>query len=199
MATPIRKSKSIEVDFSGVDSGGGRKVPDGEYLLKVAEVESKESSSGNPMLVFKYKVANGPFSGATIWDNVSLTPQALWRFRTLLECFGMNPGDGKFKVDPDKYIGKTVFVQVANETYQGKEKPRISEFISGGAASESTTTSTGSGSKQTSIRVNDEVSFTSEGDTYSGKVLAVSGNTARVEVNGDEWEIETAELTVIPA
>ena len=194
MATPIRKSKSIEVDFSGVESGGGRKVPDGEYLLKVTEVESKESSSGNPMLVFKYKIANGPFSGAVVWDNVSLTPQALWRFRTLLECFGLNPGDGKFKVDPDKYVGKTVFVEVANETYQGKEKARIATFLSAGAPNESAPSATAA-----SIRVGDAVSFTSEGDTYAGKVLGVSGNTARVEVHGDEWEIELAELTAIPA
>ena len=81
---------SISIDFTGVESGGGaqRKVPNGEYLLKISEVEQKESQAGNDYLSIKYKVANGPLAGAAVWDNVSLKNTALWRLRTLLELIG---------------------------------------------------------------------------------------------------------------
>lgn len=191
---PIMKkaSSKISVDFSGVESGGGRKIPDGEYLLKVVEVEVKEAQSGGQYLAFKYKVANGPFAGATVWDNTSLKPQALWRLRTLLECFGMNPGDGKMDLDLPKMVGKTVFVEIANETYQGKEKPRVANLIAGGQETPKASEAPSSG---TSFKVGDTVTFSSDGVDYSGKLLQVTGNTCRVEVDGDEWEIELSELS----
>ena len=177
------------VDFSGVESGGGRALPDGEYLLKVVEVEVKDAQNGGQYLAFKYKVANGPMSGAMVWDNTSLKPQALWRLRSLLECFNMSPSDGKMDLDLAKMVGKTVFVEVANEEYQGKKKPRIANLIAGGAPNTPAAAPAPAG-----IRVHDEVKFASGGDEYSGKVLGISGNTARVEVGGDEWEIELTEL-----
>jgi hypothetical protein len=184
-------SSKISVDFSGVESGGGRKVPDGEYLLKVVEVEVKDSQAGNQYLAFKYKVANGPFAGATIWDNVSLKSTALWRLRTLLECFGMNPADGKMDLDLPKMVGKTVFVEVANETYQGKEKPRIANLIAGGQE----TAKSSAPSEGSSLKVGGNVKFTNDGETFTGKLLAISGDTCRVEVEGDEWELELSELS----
>ena len=190
MAGPIKKAgNKVSVDFSGVESGGGRALPDGEYLLKVVEVEVKDAQNGGQYLAFKYKVANGPMSGAMVWDNTSLKPQALWRLRSLLECFNMSPSDGKMDLDLAKMVGKTVFVEVANEEYQGKKKPRIANLIAGGAPNTPAAAPAPAG-----IRVHDEVKFASDGDEYSGKVLGISGNTARVEVDGDEWEIELTEL-----
>lgn len=183
-------SNKVSVDFSGVESGGGRKIPEGEYLLKVVEVEMKDSQAGNQYLAFKYKVANGPFAGANIWDNVSLKSTALWRLRTLLECFGMNPPEGKMDLDLTKMVGKTIFVEVANETYQGKEKPRITNLIAGGQESSSAPKSEAS----PGFKVGDTVSFSNGGETFSGKLLGISGDTCRVEVDGDEWEIELSEL-----
>ena len=186
-------STKISIDFTGVESGGGRKIPDGEYLLKVAEVEQKTSQAGNQYLAFKYKVANGPFTGSAVWDNASLAPQALWRFRTLLECFGMNPSEGKFDFDLTKLVGKTVFVEIANETYQGKEKPRIANLLAGGTESAATPATTHT--PKASFAISDMVSFNNDGESFSGKIVNLSGNTANVEVDGDEWEIELAELT----
>lgn len=192
MAGPIKKSANkVSVDFSGVESGGGRALPDGEYLLKVVEVEVKEAQAGGQYLAFKYKVANGPMSGATVWDNTSLKPQALWRLRSLLECFNMNPVDGKMDLDLAKMVGKTVFVEIANEEYQGKKKPRIANLIAGGSPS---TPAASASSSTPSISVGAAVTFASDDVAYQGKVLGISGNTARVEVDGDEWEIELTEL-----
>ncbi len=186
----MKKSNKVSIDFTGVESGGGRKVPDGEYLLKVVEVEVKDAQSGGQYLAFKYKVANGPFAGSTVWDNASLKPQALWRLRTLLEAFGTNPSDGKMDLDIAKLVGRTVFVEIVNESYQGKDKPRIANILAGG---DSAPASASSAPK--TISVGDTVKFQSEGAEYSGKLLGISGDTCRVEVEGDEWEIELSELT----
>ncbi len=185
MATRKPGKNSIDVDFTGVESGG-RAVPDDQYLLKVVEAEHKQNQAKDGYLInWKYKVVNGPYAGATIYDNTSLKPQALWRLRSLMDCFGMNPPDGKFKLDLDEVIGKTVVVDIVNETYQGKERPKIANFLMGGAES----TTPGGGSKapaeSTGPKVGAMIKFNAEDETYEGKVLGISGDSVRVQVGDD--------------
>jgi hypothetical protein len=193
MKRPTSSKNSVEVDFTGVESGGGgRGVPDGEYSLKVVSVEQKTSQSGNPMLNFKHKVASGDYQGSTVYDNVSLTPQALWRFRGMLECMGMEIPEGKLKVDLDGMIGKIIKVEIANETYQGKERPKITSFLFGGAEEKVSTKSTpGTGG----FRKGDKVTFTDDGNPFEGKILTLDGASAVIDVDGDEWELSLSELT----
>jgi hypothetical protein len=104
----------------------------------------------------------------------------------------MNPSDGKMDLDLTKMVGKTVFVEVANETYQGKEKPRVANLIAGGQEAPKASGAAPSGSP--SLKAGDTVSFINDGETFSGKLLGISGDTCRVEVDGDEWELELSEL-----
>ena len=84
-----KKKNTVSVDFEGVESGGGKPVPDGNYTAALHSVEEKEGeSSGEPYLACRWKVVGGKSDGATIFDNISLQPQSLWRFRTILECLG---------------------------------------------------------------------------------------------------------------
>ena len=121
MAGPKRRG-GIAVDFTGVESGG-KSVPDGDYLLECTSCEDKESDNGT-YLAWKWKVVEGPSKGASVYDNTSLQPQALWRLKTLFECMGIDV-DGKMNINPDAYKGKQVMATIANETYQGKQKPRL--------------------------------------------------------------------------
>lgn len=132
-----KKRKSVEVDFGGVESGGGRPVRDGRFTAYPVSCELKESeSSGNEYLAFKWKVTSGPDKGATVFDNCSLTPQALWRLKTLLEVWGEEVPDGAMDLDPDDLTGedKEITIEITNEKYKGKDQPRITGF--GGDAEE---------------------------------------------------------------
>lgn len=122
-------SNSIKIDFTGVESGGFD-VPDGQYALAVSSVTQKKSeSSGQPYLSWEFKVDEGKYKGRKVWDNTSLQPQALWKLRSLLECMGMDIEDGEFELDLSDFEGNTIGAEIANEKYQGKDKPRIVGYM----------------------------------------------------------------------
>lgn len=130
MAKSSKKSRKggIKVDFEGVESGGGRAVKDGVYQATVDKVEETESNEGNPLLKVEYKLKNG----ARLYDNISLLPQALWRFKTLLECVGLEVEDGEMEIDPDDLIGKELKVEVTNERWEGKDRPKVTGYDNAG-------------------------------------------------------------------
>lgn len=132
-----KKSTSLKVDFSGVESGGFD-IPDGIYALTVSSVTQKKGAeTGQPYLSFEYKVAEGKYKGRKVWDNVSLQPQALWKLRNLLECMGMEVEDGEFEIELEDLEQQGVGAEIANEKYQGKDKPRIVGYLSPDAMDDS--------------------------------------------------------------
>lgn len=121
------KKKTILVDMEGVESGG-RKVDDGDYTAVVHKVEQKESKEGNEMLVVQWKITSKSSKGSIVYDNVSLLPQALWRLKTILECIGEEVPDGVLELDPDDLVGKEARIEITNEKYEGKDRPKITGF-----------------------------------------------------------------------
>lgn len=187
----MRKRGGISVDFSGVESGG-RAIPDDDYLLEVVSVEEKEGrDSGAIYLAWKYKVADGAYKGATVYDNTSLSPQALWRLKRLLEAMGIQ-ADGKMSLDINSYKGKRVLATIANEEYNGKQKPRVVEFLFGAPGENS------SSGPSNPYKKGSRVAFEYEGSQVTGVVSSVEGNKVIVAVTVDgeaeEWELEASEL-----
>jgi len=190
----MRKRGGIAVDFSGVESGG-RAIPDDDYLLEVVSCEEKEGrESGALYLSWKYKVAEGTYKGATVYDNTSLSPQALWRLKRLLEAMGIQ-ADGKMSLDINSFKGKRVLAQIANETYNGKEKPRVVEFLFGEASAGG-----GSSASANPFKKGSRVLFQYEGEDMIGVVSSVEGGKVIVAVTIDgeaeEWELDAAELSL---
>lgn len=188
MATPNRRRGGVSVDFTGVESGG-KAVPDGEYLLECASCEEKESDNG-VYFSWKWRVADGEAKGGIIYDNTSLQPQALWRLKGLLECMGIK-ADGKMSLNPEAYKGKFVRASVANEKYQGKDKPRIVGFLDKSASSEAS-------GPVTTIKKGTTVKFEFEGAEMSGVVKSLDGDrvVVSVEIDGttEEWELNISDI-----
>lgn len=131
MVTKKRRSKGASVDFSGVEAGG-MVVPDGVYLAYPKEVEHTEAeSSGNEMFAYKWKILGPKCKGSVVFDNMVLVPQALWRLKTLLELQGLEVPDGSMDLDPADLMGEelAVGIEITNEDYKGKQKPRITGFL----------------------------------------------------------------------
>lgn len=126
MAKKSAKKGGVSVDFTGVEAGGGRAIPDGEYIAEVDEVTLETSSeSGAQYLKWVFKVPEGKYKGVKIWDNTSLQPQALWRLRQLLEAMEVEVPDGAFDLELEEYVGNSIGLVIQNEKYQGKDKPRV--------------------------------------------------------------------------
>lgn len=123
-----RKGGAISVDFTGVEAGG-RPCPDGTFKAEITSFEQEESSTGNEMIVAKYKILTGKGKGAIIYDNLSLQPQALFRLKSLCEALGIE-ADGATDLDPEDFVGQEVLVDVENETYEGKKRARAAGYAS---------------------------------------------------------------------
>ena len=223
-ATRGKKASGVKVDFSDTEKAG--LVEEGDYLIEVDEVEQKESSTGNPMLVFTYKIAEGEFAGKKLFHNCSLQPQALFNLRAVLEALGQEVPQGVMEFDPADLIGETCGASVVHELYEGKTKARIAEFFSaeelGGEAeapaakakpaakapAKEETAPTSKKKKgpakpaEPEIEVGAAVSFTDEdGKEVTGEVIAIEGEEYTVKVGvgkkAEEWGLELSDLTLI--
>ena len=211
-----KKKNAISVDFEGVESGGGKPVPDGNYSATLHAVEEKEGESRcEPYLSCRWKIVGGKSDGATVFDNISLQPQSLWRFRTILECLGFEVDEGPMDIDMDDLIGAACDVEVTNEEWEGKDKPRITGFMSVSDEEEEededeeeeeedeeeeeeapTKKKRKSRAKPKKIRVGSKVSFEDEeGDKIKGVVTEMEDDAVWVEDSaGDSWEVDLSEL-----
>lgn len=125
-----RKGNVIQVDFTGVESGGGRILPEGPILLELQDIsQEKGQDSGEPYLAFTFAVAEGKYEGAKVWDNFSLQNKALWKLRGFLEATRVEINGGLQDIDLDELIGTVVTAEIAHETYQGKKKNRVTGYV----------------------------------------------------------------------
>lgn len=203
MAVKKKGKKGLTVDFSGVESGG-KAVPDGAYEVEVVEVTEEVSSDDNAYLKWKFKITDGEAKGAVIFDNTSLQPQALWRLKGLLETLGEEVPDSAMELDLASYEGTTLTITVANEEFQGRDRPKVAAYGGKAGSTEaepdtSTSTTTrkkkGSTTAETKFKVSQKVTFNDEGKDHKGKILKIDGETATVEVGEEEWEIELTDLS----
>lgn len=117
--TRSKAKNTLKVDFTGVESSG--KVQEGRQLAEVLECGVKESeSSGNEYINWKLKA-----KGGNIYHTTSLQPQALWNLRNTLEAMGLEVPEAALDLDLAEYPGMELGIEVENETYQGKKRPRI--------------------------------------------------------------------------
>jgi len=211
MAMKKSKKAAISVNFEGVEAGG-KAVPDGTYRAAVESVSMEESSGGNDYLKWTWKITEGAAKGAKVWDNTSLQPQALWRLKGLLESLGEDDLDGEFDLDPEKYIGEEAVLEITNEEYEGKQKPRVTAFMSNMPAKDDDEDEKKPAKKKAaSKKVEEEeeadegefskgqkVSFKDEkGKTQKGTVVSVDGDSITVDVKGEEWELDASDLEAL--
>lgn len=123
-----RGSASVNVDLSGVEASR-KTIPEGVYTLVVDSATQKSSQGGNPMIVFEFSVAEGKYQGSKLYENCSLQPQALFKLKSVLIALGMNIPNKAFDLDLKDLIGMTCEAEVGHETYEGKKKARILEYI----------------------------------------------------------------------
>lgn len=114
-----KAKNTLKVDFTGVESSG--KVAEGRQRAEVIECEVKTSeNTGNDYINWKLKA-----KGGNIYHTTSLQPQSLWNLRNTLEAMGLEVPEAAIDLDLSEYPGMELGIEVENETYQGKKRPRI--------------------------------------------------------------------------
>lgn len=124
-----------ETDMSNVKEGGSfDPIPEGLYKLCIEEIEPKTTKNNDPMAGLTMTVVGGEFAGRKVWDNIIIpeddSPAIKIKGRTMhfLHCID-EPYEGKFAWDSDNWIGKTLFAKIWHETYEGKVRSKISEYL----------------------------------------------------------------------
>jgi len=85
-------------------------IEPGRYPARVVDIEERESSTGNPMLVWSWELeGDRDYSGREIKSFTSLQDHALFSLKQHLEAFGIS---GEVDLDTDKLIGKTAMLTI---------------------------------------------------------------------------------------
>lgn len=133
MATRNRrkaKDRVVNIDFEGVEAGGGGfKIPEGDYRMKVKEVEDTESDAGNSMFKWTFEGIEGKSKGKlfylyTVYDP----PESLWKLRSLLEALGQEVPDGPLDLDLDEMVDLEIIGTVGDEEYKDKITSKLQDF-----------------------------------------------------------------------
>lgn len=118
----------IKVNLQGVSTEMGA-LPAGRYPATVYSIESKESSAGNPMLVWTFKVSadHEEYGGRNVWHNTSLLKQALFNLKRIMIALGDDPAglETEIEFEADDYIGRPCVIETKVEKYQGEDKTRL--------------------------------------------------------------------------
>lgn len=103
----------IPVDLTKVEVQDA--VPEGEYLVQVSKVETKDSkrTPGNKNLSMEYTIQEGEAHGRKLFEDLSLHPKALWKVSEMVNACGVFPGPSGFK--KSELLGAFLRVAVKNE------------------------------------------------------------------------------------
>lgn len=125
---PAKKKKSnvITVNFEGVETR--TKIPDDNYHAKVKGVEKKQGDKAQYLEWQFALVTSNKLNGRTVYYNTSLAPQSLWNLRNLLETLGIETPESEFRLDLSAPIDLELMIRIENEAYQGKERPKVTDF-----------------------------------------------------------------------
>lgn len=136
--------QTINLNFAEIPSN--EIVPEGVYPVIVDEVKAKDSKSGPyPYLNIKLKVTEGEHAGRVLFMMRSLSPKALWKFRSTLEALGVYQEQLNVQIDeatgtvfsPDM-VGKTCAATVIHETWNEQTRAKVDEVAKLAGAATST-------------------------------------------------------------
>lgn len=128
-----KKSRVVSLDFTDVPEGGGGgfRIPEGDYRMKVKEVEDTESDAGNSMFKWTFEGLEGKSKGKlfylyTVYDP----PDSLWKLRSLLDALGQDVPEGPLELDLDEMVDLEIIGTVGDEEYKNKMTSKLQDFSS---------------------------------------------------------------------
>ena len=122
------------VDFTDVETTTFENLPRGRYLVNLKEIEEREGSE-YPYLAMVFEVTEGSeedHAGRKLFDNMSLSPKALWRLKLFLTAAGYSEEDleGELELDPEDLLETEVEVQVKIQKGEDEVlRNRITRFM----------------------------------------------------------------------
>jgi len=128
-----RASKTPEnfrIDFTGVESGGRPRYPEGDYIAKIKSiVPGTIGDDDKPILTVTFEISEGKFEGQTISERYFITPKALWRLKGLLEAINVKVPSKVVNLPLGKMIGKEVGITLTDDEYNNRKYSQVSDAM----------------------------------------------------------------------
>jgi Protein of unknown function (DUF669) len=107
--------------------GVGTAFPDGEYQFEVTNAEEKTSNtSGNDMIELTLKIKDGP----TVYDYLVNVEESLWKLDNFRASTGEEVKPGvPVDINPEDFIGPSGTCLLYTDTYQGKKKNKVADYV----------------------------------------------------------------------
>lgn len=126
-------AKKIRIDFSKTkerSSWNTRQIPSGIYKAKVVSVKETEAQDGTAMLVYGLQPTHNRFRTRLFPYYCKLQQNQLWKLRDLLVAAGETIPKKAVSIDPNKVVGRTVAIEVEDDTWEGKVRSQVEAVYS---------------------------------------------------------------------
>lgn len=113
----------LSIDFSDVKapSFSTTHQEPGVYNAEISGVEMAKTKSDNTdMLVFAITAGPGRYP-----YYCKIVPNQLWKLRELIEAAGTKVPNKVVQIDPAKYVGARINIELEDDTYNGKLRSRV--------------------------------------------------------------------------
>lgn len=121
---------SLVVDMTGV-TDDDEPIPDGWYKLLVEDIQTHKdgvplkSSSGEPKITWRFRVAEGPRMGRTLFVSTNVSGAGVFAVRRILKAFhGGDLAKGPVQITLSNYRGRHVWGYVGVQ----KNNPQYNEI-----------------------------------------------------------------------
>jgi hypothetical protein len=121
----------VTLDFSEVNNNDA--LPEGRYRATIDQIELRGVKPETPgYLNWQFSIEEGQFVGRKVWMMTSLKTAALWKLAQSFKALGLQIQNVDLEIDEGtnllvepNLMGQSVFVDVTQETYQGRQQNRV--------------------------------------------------------------------------
>ena len=130
MKTKKKRKTTIVVDFTGIESGLGVRVPETDYPFKIASAKGMTGKeSEKPYIEYRFEITKGKHKGKKLRYTTSLQKQALWNLKNLIEACGHEVPSKAVTLDFTKMVGWACAGSVIDTTYEGRIRSEIAALF----------------------------------------------------------------------
>ena len=107
-----------KVDFKNVSEiADFAPIPDGEYLCRLADIETDRTRSGDEMWKLRWQVEGGEHDGRLLFDNMVFSAKAMSRVKLICSSCGLDVS-GEIDLDPPMLLDKRALISTYQEEYE---------------------------------------------------------------------------------
>lgn len=124
-------------ELAGMDdvATGSKLLPAEEYVWTVVDAKYKQAKTGTKGINVTLEIADGPYRGQRLFDDIWYSEKAITMFWGRLKKFGITSewvretGNTKLSQMADLIKGVTIVAEVFHDDYQGDERAKIKKYV----------------------------------------------------------------------